>query len=136
MSESESNVEQLNQSSDEDQGDASNEDQGPTRVELLLKNDQTDLKKHIVGMVAAVNTKTAARKAINQEVSAIYTTSEAKGLNKKGVKAALKYLDLSDSDRDAFLLTFRLIMEAMGSPIQKDLFLDTEEFKQDEQATG
>jgi len=113
--------------------DAANEDNAPTRVEQLLKNNQPELKMHIVGMVKTLNEKQAARTAINQEIVAVLSNSEAKGMNRKGVKAALKYLDLSESDRDAFLLTFRIVLEAMGKPIQQDLFLDTAEFNQDHQ---
>ena len=84
-------------------------------------------------MVDSVSKKNSARAAINQEITAEFSTSETKGLNRKGVKAALKYLDLSESDRDAFLLTFRIVLESMGNPIQKDLFLDTAEFNQNHQ---
>ena len=105
--------------------EAANEEKAPTRAEQILGQNPVELNDYIVGMVKKITEAQASRASINEGITAEMSASEAKGMNRKGVKAALAYLKLSESDRDAFLLTFRIVLEAMGTPIQKDLFLDT-----------
>ena len=57
------------------------------------------------------------------EINAALSLGEAKGLNKQGVKDALAYVSWSQKKKDAYLVTFRMTLEAHNINIQQDLFL-------------
>ena len=64
----------------------------------------------------------AKRKGVNEEVSAVMNKLEGQGFSKKGLKAAMMFLDLDETDGILFDNTFIAFRTANGRPVQPDLF--------------
>ena len=63
----------------------------------LVDNDV--IRKYINNVMDSVIEKKKQRKAINEEVQALYTEAESKGINRKALKAALSRYELSEEER-------------------------------------
>lgn len=50
-----------------------------------------------------------------------------KGIGKKPFDAALKYIDMNEAERRSFDVAYMVVREALGAPIQADLFDGLEE---------
>lgn len=77
--------------------------------EISELRDKRETQKNAVSMTTA-------------QVTNLLDQLEQKGLNKKAVKAALAYLDMSDKERSAFDLTYKIARAIVGEPLQIDLF--------------
>lgn len=60
------------------------------------------------------------RKGINEKIKAALDELEAKGLDRKSIKAALSRYEMEEGERTDFDLTYRICLEACG--IQGNLF--------------
>ncbi len=63
-----------------------------------------------------------ARKAISDEVAAGKSKLIDDGFNKEALEAAVKYSRTEESERENFDLTYIYCRQALGMPIQDDLF--------------
>lgn len=64
------------------------------------------------------------RKQANDDVKAILSDGEAKGLNREAIKLAHKFLLWDNHKRDSFIASFQLYLSAHGYNMQQDLFFD------------
>lgn len=88
----------------------------------LVDNDV--IRKYINNVMDSVIEKKKQRKAINEEVQALYTEAESKGINRKALKAALSRYELSEEEREAMDFSYALCCNAKNIQFQSDLFDD------------
>lgn len=86
-------------------------------------NEET--KTTLMDFKAKINELKAKRKGVNEEVSAEMNRLEGKGFSKKGLKAALTFMELDETDAKLFDNTFIAMRVACGHPVQPDLFQAT-----------
>lgn len=68
------------------------------------------------------------RKGINDEMSADLEKLQAKGIGKEPFRMASKYMGLDEDQRRAFDIAYAVCREALGSPLQSDLFDNPQPF--------
>jgi hypothetical protein len=90
--------------------------------ETLKVEGIAQLENSIREKVENIKNLQAERSGINGMVTAEMDSLKSKGLNKKGLRMALAYLDLNEKDRRDFDLTYKTVRAALGDPIQIDLF--------------
>lgn len=66
------------------------------------------------------------RKSINEDIAAIRENLHSKGIHKQAFDFALRYLDMDVDKRQSFDLSYALVREAGGLPLQGDLFMAAE----------
>jgi len=82
----------------------------PKFIELIAASEKK---------LAGIDEKRAELNASKAEVMAKLV---AKGMNKDGVKAAIKYYRTEEKDRENYDLSYAVTRKALGVPIQDDLF--------------
>ena len=67
----------------------------------------------------------ATRQELNDKAKAIFSSLASKySVNKDAMKAAMKYVELQDEKKENYDLTYQVMREALGDPVQKDLFTE------------
>lgn len=82
----------------------------------------SQLKKDVAEAADKVNKKVAQRQAINDDINAIRQDMEAKGIGRKAFDAARNYSNADPEKRQGFDEAYSIAREAMGVPLQGDLF--------------
>jgi hypothetical protein len=72
-----------------------------------------------------INAK-ARRLEINAEIAEIRAGMEAKGITKRAFDAAVKYLEQDEEKRAGYDTAYAIAREALGVPVQGDLWDDVE----------
>lgn len=85
--------------------------------------DTPAMRAFIKKSIHAIKGKQDERKTINEEITAILSDLEAKGLSRRGVKEALRRLVMSDEQRDERDATYSLCVRALDIGEQADLFV-------------
>ncbi len=93
-------------------------DQAPPAPEGNISKLMEDVKS----AAAKVNTLSAKRQGINDDINAIRHDMEAKGISRKAFDAALAYSNQDPEKREGFDVAYSIAREAMGVPLQGDLF--------------
>lgn len=86
------------------------------------KKFDEDTKQMVSDAYERITELKAQRKAINEDISAIFSHLEGKGFNKKGLKAGFAYLDADDPQRQNFDNSYIFARVSGGVPLQNDLF--------------
>lgn len=71
------------------------------------------------------------RKSINEDIAAIRENLQSKGVHKQAFDFALRYLDMDVDKRQSFDVSYALVREAGGLPLQGDLFMAAEKLASD-----
>ena len=100
-----------------------------TLASTLKTDGLKALEEFVQGHMDQINDLRAERDTLQNSiklktagVTKLLDEMQAKGLNKTAVKAALKYIDMSDKERSAFDLTYKIVRKIVGEPLQIDLF--------------
>ena len=80
------------------------------------------LRKHIAEVVSAIDTCKGQRKSVNTEIEALVAELETHGINRHALKFVMFYIGLDEKQRANFDDTMVIVREAMGQPMQGDLF--------------
>ena len=99
-------------------------------VKFNLSED--DLGKQIRSLTAEAHDLIAERKAINEQMKAIYERVDSLRLDRQEFKAAMKLLDVDDIHRDKKQRTRRAFLRAHGLPEQVDMFYDPQAAERDD----
>ena len=92
-------------------------------TDIVARRDSDDEMKQVVSDAYQRITELKAEIAgINEQISAIFNSIEAKGFSKKGVKAGFAYLDADEPQRLNFDNSYVFARIAGGVPLQNDLF--------------
>ena len=62
------------------------------------------------------------RKGITASITSQYEMLESMGINREAAKAAIKRVQLTPEKKVAFDLSYQIMCQALGEPIQIDLF--------------
>lgn len=76
------------------------------------------------------------RAELNAEKAHITAKLVDKGLNKDALKAAFKYFRTPEEKREGFDLTYQFARQALGCPIQDDLFVAAVQRQVDQHQAG
>ncbi|MDD9905377.1 MAG: hypothetical protein OXT06_17550 [Rhodospirillaceae bacterium] len=96
---------------------------GRPRKELPGIGDNIDpVKKAIEKAIKDVGGLAQDREAINQKVQAIREDLFAKGIPKEAFDLVQKYVEWPEDKKRNFDLAYAICREAVGDPIQRDLF--------------
>lgn len=92
-------------------------------VDINAKKDfDAQEKRYVMDCYKRMNDLKAERTSINEQMGAVMAEMEAKGYNKKAIKAGFGFLDMDDDKRTNFDNTMIMIRQAGGQPLQADLF--------------
>lgn len=98
-----------------------------------ITTNLTTLKREIKNAVGEIEAAAVRRQGANEDKAAIITKLEAKGINRHALKMMIRYLGFDDRQRKNFDESMMLVREAVGAPIQSDLF-DKPDLKEPESA--
>ena len=98
----------------------------PPRLGGNLDVMKADIQRYIDDIIQAETE----RSVCNETISAARANIKSLGINTKGFAWALAYFKLDDDQRDNIDLSFAICREAVGLPVQADLF-DTLPAKED-----
>ena len=87
------------------------------------------MREAIVTAAEEIASLEAQRKTINDNISAKVEALEAQGLNRHALRIARKYLAMDENQRKNFDFAHNLIREALGAPVQADMFEDPADAK-------
>ncbi len=93
-----------------------------SKVTKLRNDELEELKADISKAVEEIDTLKSDRQGINQEKSAIVEKLEAKGISRHALAMAMKYANWDEDQRRGFDLAYRIVRDAIGLPMQRDLF--------------
>ena len=84
----------------------------------------TKLKEDIYNGVKRINAEKEKRTACNEQIAAIKSDLEAKGVHKKALDMAMTYMNMDPDKREGFDIAYDIVREAIGLPVtaQGDLF--------------
>jgi len=71
-----------------------------------------------------IASKETERQTINDEIEAVRSELQMKGIGRKPFDMAMKYIALDADQRRAFDLAYQIVRDALGAPLQRDLFDD------------
>lgn len=92
-------------------------------VDINAKKDfDAAEKRYVIACKETIDKLIAERKAINEKIGATFAEMEAKGYNKKAIKAGFTFLDMDDDKRVNFDNTMIMVRQSGGQPLQADLF--------------
>ena len=86
----------------------------------------TELKEFIKAQVDAIKELKAEGATFNEDIKSIFAKMESRGISKHAARAAMQYMSWDKDQRRGFDLAYQLVREAMGLPVQADLFDDLE----------
>lgn len=78
------------------------------------------LKEEIAAGVASMEQAKLRRKQANDDIAAVRSTLESKGIPKKALAMALAYQSLDPDDRQGFDVAYDIVREAVGLPVQEN----------------
>lgn len=84
----------------------------------------TKLKAAVVNAVSAIQGYKSKRGSINSDIAAIIEDLEAQGINRHALRSVIRYVEMSETQRNGFDFAYELVREAMGEPLQPDLPFD------------
>ncbi len=87
-----------------------------------ITGELSALRKHIAETVAAIDTFKGQRKSVNTDIEAKVAELETHGINRHALKFVMFYIGLDEKQRANFDDTMVIVREAMGQPMQGDLF--------------
>jgi len=101
----------------------STSEQDNTEVKLV---DDDVTRKYVDGVMDRITAKKLERKTINEQIQAIFTEAESRGINRKGLKAAISRYELSEEQRDSMDFSYSLCckIKDIVSQFQPGLFDD------------
>lgn len=102
-------------SSDED-------DDGMSRAELLKAQNPETIKSLCLEIEEGLTGASNGRKSANDEVKAILSNGEARGLSRDAIKLGHKFLQWDQRKRDGFVTGLQAYLGANGYDLQADLF--------------
>lgn len=85
------------------------------------------IKDAAVKAIEAIKGFRAEREDTNAGIEAVITGLEAMGLNRHAFKMALKYSEMDENQRKNFDFAYNLVREAIGQPLQPDLFEEADD---------
>ena len=87
-----------------------------------ISGDLVALRREIKDAVGKIEALVDDRASLNADKASIVEGMEAKGINRHSLKMAMKYAAMDEKQRQNFDATYQLVREALGAPIQPDLF--------------
>ena len=84
--------------------------------------DNSSIRNYISSIMDNIIEHKKERKAINEQIQALYTEAESKGINRMALKAALSRYELSEEQREAMDFSYALCCNAKNIQFQSDLF--------------
>ena len=93
----------------------------PEKPSLRGKN-MTELKKDVRKITDAIRAQKEDRRATNEEIAALRAKAETLGIHKAALDMAMRYMDWEPEKRENFDIAYMIVREAMGLPVQNDLF--------------
>ena len=98
---------------------------------MTASNPNVDeIKKKIAKAVDEIIDLKKTRSGVNAEIAAIIERMEALGINRHGLRFAIKYYESNEATREGFDIGYQLSREALGVSIQADLFQDLDKVKE------
>lgn len=82
----------------------------------------TEVKELIAEKYAEIEAAKKARGTANAGIAENLTALEAKGIPKEAMRMAMRYHDWDDDKRRGFDIAYHVAREALGNPIQRDMF--------------
>ena len=82
----------------------------------------TKLQEHIRKGVGDIETFKNKRADINAKINEIRMGLEAEGIPRPALDMAMRYLNFDKDKQEGFDLAYSIVREAMGQPLQADLF--------------
>lgn len=107
--------------SHEEAGTKAEQGQGNNVTPLFKQEDPDFMDKLREGAdkIAEIQGK---RKELNASIAEVMATFENDGLNRHAVKAAIKFIDMNETDQENYDLSYTVMRKALGQPVQGDLF--------------
>lgn len=102
--------------------DATNDDDKPTRDNHLRSQKRSDLVKECKDSIDSLKDYEADRTSVNDDMNAIRSRLQAKGISKKALSMAIQISKMEEDELDGLWLSLDILSEAINRPIQKDLF--------------
>ena len=96
-----------------------NGDAGEGQTESIWSQQTRERVQEFAKLKGEVKKK---RSALNATVQAGITGLIDDGFNKEALEAAIKYANTEESERENFDLTYLYCRDALGHPVQDDLF--------------
>lgn len=87
-----------------------------------IGHNLTETTKMIEKAIADIRDLKGKRKSINEDIAAIRENLHSKGIHKQAFDFAIRYLDMDVDKRQSFDISYSLVREAGGLPLQADLF--------------
>jgi len=89
------------------------------------KSNMTPLEKEVSQAIDRIQDRKKDRSAINDDIAAIRSGLEAKGIRKKALDMGIMYLEMDERDREGFDLAYDIVRAAIGLQYkpQGDLFI-------------
>ena len=80
----------------------------------------TKLKDDIVKGVGSINELKLERTSINEQIGALRSDLEAKGIKKQALDMAMTYMNWDEDKREGFDIAYTIVREALGAPLATD----------------
>ena len=80
----------------------------------------TKLKDDIVKGVDSINELKLERTSINEQIGALRSDLEAKGIKKQALDMAMTYMNWDEDKREGFDIAYTIVREALGAPMVSD----------------
>lgn len=93
-----------------------------SREEILRGSNIEALRETVRVKVAEIARYKTERKKCNENINALRGDLEASGLHKKAIDVAMWYVNADPDKRQGFDIAYEVIREALGLPVQSDLF--------------
>lgn len=93
-----------------------------------IGHNLSEIKKAVKEALNNVTQLRADRADINDQIAAIRSALEAKGIKKAAFDMAFRYLSWDPEDREGFDIAYAIVREVGGLPMAEDLFSKADEF--------
>lgn len=97
-------------------------DQGDSKVTPLFKQEDPDFMDKLREGAEKIAVIQGKRKELNASIAEVMATFENDGLNRHAVKAAIKFVDMNETEQENYDLSYTVMRKALGQPVQGDLF--------------
>lgn len=88
------------------------------------------LKADIAEICGGIESHKVTRAHTNEAIAELRARAEAKGISKQALDWAMKYANMKPEKKPGFDLAYALVREALGDPIQEDLFSAAEKIQE------
>lgn len=88
----------------------------------MIGGNISGLKKEVVEGVDKIRKLREDQAAVGQNIQAIRENLQSKGVAKEAVDWTIRYMGWDEDKRKQFDLAFVIVREALGVPLQSDLF--------------